>query len=282
MSEHFVEKCRRCGTTVSQCRCFSPDKSVRWVDSCCKCNGPESSGQVRENTRDTIESLRAALEAEKAKVEAGLKREAKFKQIATELHQMFYRKVHPGQPCREAGFMYEETFQELTKALSDPTSDKWLADHDEAKDREVAGLKTERDNFRKRSEQNAITADQWKVEHDKMEKWANRLGEDLGVAAMERDSLKDDLKKMDDRRAKCVDLALENKARFEKADAELAEARKRIADIEEHAHMEIADRDKRIEEEAVDPAMLQEIGKLKAERDSALRELAEMKAKGKS
>ena len=38
---------------------------------------------------------------------------------------------------------------------------------------------------------------------------------------------------------------------------------------------ELAEARKRIEDEAVDPAMLQEIGKLKAERDSALKALAE-------
>jgi hypothetical protein len=50
---------------------------------------------------------------------------------------------------------------------------------------------------------------------------------------------------------------------------------------DEKCHQEamLAEARKRIEEEAVDPVMLQEIGKLKAERDSALRELAEMKAK---
>ena len=33
---HFIEKCRECGTVISQCRCMSKDKTVRY-GICNKC-----------------------------------------------------------------------------------------------------------------------------------------------------------------------------------------------------------------------------------------------------
>lgn len=34
---HSKTVCRRCGTTVAQCRCPEPHKQVRYVDSCGVC-----------------------------------------------------------------------------------------------------------------------------------------------------------------------------------------------------------------------------------------------------
>lgn len=40
MGEHYITKCRGCGTVVGQCRCMG-QKEERWVPSCPKCVEPE-------------------------------------------------------------------------------------------------------------------------------------------------------------------------------------------------------------------------------------------------
>jgi hypothetical protein len=37
MGDHFVTKCRACGSVVNQCRCPDPNKRVEWVEQCQRC-----------------------------------------------------------------------------------------------------------------------------------------------------------------------------------------------------------------------------------------------------
>jgi hypothetical protein len=37
MNGHFMRLCRKCGAVVAQCRCFSFDKSIEYVEDCDVC-----------------------------------------------------------------------------------------------------------------------------------------------------------------------------------------------------------------------------------------------------
>lgn len=41
MSEHFIERCRHCSVVLGQCRCPSPNKTVRW-STCAECDAKHS------------------------------------------------------------------------------------------------------------------------------------------------------------------------------------------------------------------------------------------------
>lgn len=37
MSGHYIEKCKKCGKVISQCRCMSCDKTIIVKDLCNEC-----------------------------------------------------------------------------------------------------------------------------------------------------------------------------------------------------------------------------------------------------
>lgn len=58
MSDHFIEKCEKCEKVVSQCRCMSPNKTIRWT-ICDECR--------RKTLRPNEKTLRAMKDLESGK-----------------------------------------------------------------------------------------------------------------------------------------------------------------------------------------------------------------------
>lgn len=50
MSDHFIEKCRRCDGTISQCRCFDKNKEVRY--SICENCKKEIANEEKANSEN--------------------------------------------------------------------------------------------------------------------------------------------------------------------------------------------------------------------------------------
>jgi hypothetical protein len=49
-ADHFLVRCKRCTTIVTQCKCPSPTKTERWMDSCRQCLEIDH-GQEKEEAR---------------------------------------------------------------------------------------------------------------------------------------------------------------------------------------------------------------------------------------
>jgi hypothetical protein len=53
MTEHYIEKCKHCKNVINQCRCSSPNKTVRW-GVCSNCKGKEVKEEAKGDPRTDL------------------------------------------------------------------------------------------------------------------------------------------------------------------------------------------------------------------------------------
>jgi hypothetical protein len=119
-NEHYVEKCSKCGTVISQCRCMGP-KVVRW-GVCDKCQGipapqPSPWTLVASVTKEQEDAARKHFKGRGMKILnemiQGLAAEARKDGIprfgmkdATQVMRLWFNGDSPTSPVEESGYRY--------------------------------------------------------------------------------------------------------------------------------------------------------------------------------